>query len=144
MVTTTNNVQIHLLKRTGVKSHWKERDLNAFNWRFSSAFVKMCFLFHFAWGHFAAFVDPFCYLCFVFVMLSCSLKPCGHLLGEGWHLCSPLCNVFCVCFCRLHMWCPVSGGVLDCIDSWSLPSYLLPNLNNASLQRTLNQMNTLK
>ena len=28
-------------------------------------------------------------------------------------------------FCHFPMWCPGSSVVLDCIDSWSLPSYLL-------------------
>ena len=28
-------------------------------------------------------------------------------------------------FCHFPMWCPGSGVVLDCIDSWSLPSFLL-------------------
>ena len=34
----------------------------------------------------ASFVDPFCYLCFTFVLLCYivySLQPCDHLLGKG-------------------------------------------------------------
>ena len=34
--------------------------------------------------------------------------------------------MMCSCgLCHFHMWCPGSGIVLDCIDSWSLPSNLL-------------------
>ena len=33
-----------------------------------------------------------------------------------------LCDVS-LCFCHFPMWCPGSGVVLDCIDSWSLTSY---------------------
>ena len=40
-------------------------------------------------------MDPFCYLCFVSVMLSCnSLQPCDHLLRKGLPLGSLVCNVF--------------------------------------------------
>ena len=35
-----------------------------------------------------------------------------------------LCVVF-LCFCYFPMWCSVSGVVVDCIDFWSLPSFLL-------------------
>ena len=35
-----------------------------------------------------------------------------------------LCDVF-LCFCHFPIWCSGSGVVLDCIDSWSLPSFLL-------------------
>ena len=44
-------------------------------------------------------MDPFCYLCFVCVMLSClsiaALQPCGHLLGKVWPLGSLVCDIFC-------------------------------------------------
>ena len=48
----------------------------------------------------------------------CSLLPCGHLLGKGW-------PVMFIVFCYFPMWYPGSGVVLDCIVSWSLPSFLL-------------------
>ena len=38
-------------------------------------------------------MDHFCYLCFVFVTLSCLLQSCGHLLGKG-YLLALLCVVF--------------------------------------------------
>ena len=46
------------------------------------------------------------------------------LLRKGWPLGSCLC---CLCFCHFPMWYPGSGVVLDCIDSWSLPPFLLCN-----------------
>ena len=60
----------------------------------------------------------FCF-CFAFVCV-CLLMLCSHLLGKGWPHCSPL-------------WCLIvklslshgSGVVLNCIDSWSLPSFLI-------------------
>ena len=66
-------------------------------------------------------MDHFCYLCFVFVMLSCLfivalLPPAGKRL-KSWLSC-----VWCfLCFCHFPMWCPGSGVVLDCMDSRSLP-----------------------
>ena len=55
----------------------------------------------------------------------CLLMPCGHLLGKGWSLGSRLwCLIVAL---SLSHWYPGSGVVLDCIDSWSLPSFLLCN-----------------
>ena len=69
----------------------------------------------------ASFMDHLCYFCLVFVMLS--LMPCGHLLGKGWPLGSRL---WCLIVkLSLSHWYPGSGVVLDCIDSWSLPFFLL-------------------
>ena len=49
--------------------------------------------------------------------------PCGHLLRKGWPLGSRL---WCLIVkLSLSHWYPVSGVVLDCIDSWYLPSFLL-------------------
>ena len=45
-------------------------------------------------------MNHLCYLCFVFVMLSCLFIAalCGHLLGKCWPLCSFVCDVvFFVC-----------------------------------------------
>ena len=53
---------------------------------------------------------------------SARIWPCGHLLGKGWPLGSRL---WCLCFCHFPMWHPGSGAVLDCIDSWSLPPFIL-------------------
>ena len=69
------------------------------------------------------------------------LHLCGHLLRKVWPLGSLLCDVF-FCFVTFsnntpdpghHMgnfpiWCPGSGVVFDCMDSWSLPSSLLLTL----------------
>ena len=72
-----------------------------------------------------SFVDHLCYLCLVFVMFSrvCSLLPCDYLLGKGWPLGSWLwCLLW---FYYFPIWYPRTGVVLDCIDSWPLPSFLL-------------------
>ena len=53
----------------------------------------------------------------------CSLLPCGHLKGKGWPLGSCLWCLF--WFYYLPIWYPGTGVVLDCIDSWSLLSFLL-------------------
>ena len=52
------------------------------------------------------------------------LQPYNHLLGKGWPLGSLVCDVF-WCFCHFPILCLGTGVVLDCIDSWSLPSSLL-------------------
>ena len=65
-------------------------------------------------------------LCLPFLRV-CSLLPCGHLLGKGWPLGS--CMWCLLCFCCFPMWYPGSGVVLDCIVSWSLPSFLLSHVS---------------
>ena len=70
-------------------------------------------------GSFMLFSSCFCYA-YVHV---CLLMPWGRLLGKGWPLGFPL---WCLIVkLSLSCWYPVSGLVLDCIDSWSLPSFLL-------------------
>ena len=70
-------------------------------------------------------MDPFCYLCFLFVMLSCLfIVALRSPARKGWSHGSLVCDVF-LCFCHFPMWCPGSGMVLDCIDNGYLPSYLL-------------------
>ena len=48
--------------------------------------------------------------------LVCSLQPWGYLLGKSWYHGCLVCDVF-FCYCHFPMLCPVSGVVLDCIDS---------------------------
>ena len=68
---------------------------------------------------FILFLSCFCY---AFVCV-CLLMPCGHLLRKGWPLGFRL---WCLIVkLSLSHWYPGSGVVLDCIDSWSLPSFLL-------------------
>ena len=64
-------------------------------------------------------MDPFCNVCFMFVMLSCLFlaalwSPAGK--GKSQYLGSLVCDV-CSCVCAFSMWCLGSGVVLDCIDS---------------------------
>ena len=68
-------------------------------------------------------MDHFCYLCFVFVMLSCLFSAAlWSPAGKG--MISWLSCVWSfVVFCHFPVWCPASGVVLDCIDSPSLPPY---------------------
>ena len=70
-------------------------------------------------------MDNFCYLC---LCLSCflvlSLQPCSRLLRKGLPLGLFVCEVL-LYFCQFTLKSPGSGVELDCIDSLSLPSYLL-------------------
>ena len=60
--------------------------------------------------------------CYAFMHV-CLLMPRGHLLEKGWPLGSRLwCLIVTL---SLSHWYPGSGVVLDCVDSWSLPSILL-------------------
>ena len=53
--------------------------------------------------------------------------PCGHLLGKGWPLGSRLwCLIVTL---SLSHWYPGWGVVLECTDSWYLPSFLLRSLS---------------
>ena len=73
-----------------------------------------------------SFVDPFCYLCFMFssVMLSCLfLAALWSPSGNG--LISWLSWFVLLCFCHFPIWCSGSDVVLGYIDSWSrLPLFL--------------------
>ena len=68
-------------------------------------------------------------LCYAILHVPCRLVI--TCLEKHWLLCVCVCVcvcvlcVFCVCFYHFPIWCPGSGVVLDCIDSWSLPSSLL-------------------
>ena len=60
---------------------------------------------------------------FCYAFMHVCLMPCGHLLGKGRPLGSRLwCLIVTL---SLSQWYLGSGVVLDCIDSWSLPSFLL-------------------
>ena len=62
-------------------------------------------------------MDPFCYLCFVSVMLSCLfIAALWSPAGKSWPLGSLVDDVF-LCFCHFPMWCPGSGVVQDCFNS---------------------------
>ena len=62
-------------------------------------------------------MDHFCYLCFVFIMLSCLfIAALWSPAGKG--LTSWLPGVWCyVLFCHFPVWCSGSGVVLECIES---------------------------
>ena len=88
-------------------------------------------------------MDHFFYLCIMFVMFFvCSLQPCGHLLEKGWPFGSLVCYVL-LCFCHFPMLCHRSGVVLDCIDSLSLPPYLLCRMVCASVRTIIHSKYSL-
>ena len=67
------------------------------------------------------------------ILLYClvsSLQPCDHLLGKGWPPSSLVCYIS-LCFCHFLIWCRRSG-VIDCINSWSVPSSALSWCNVAA------------
>ena len=74
----------------------------------------------------ASFLGHLSYFCLVLLCLHARLfvlMPCSHLLGKGWPLGSRLwCLIVAL---SLSHWYPGSGVVLDSVDSWSLPSFLL-------------------
>ena len=78
--------------------------------------------------------------CFYYAfVLVCLLMPCGHQLGKGWPLGSRL---WCLILkLSLSHWYPGPGVVLDCIDSWSLPSFLLcSNYNDMPKNTTAREL----
>ena len=60
--------------------------------------------------------------CYAFIDV-CLLMPCDHLLGKSWPL--GFCLWCLIVTLSLSHWYPGSGVVLNCIDSWSLPYFLL-------------------
>ena len=61
-----------------------------------------------------SFVDLFCYLCFVFFMLSClSIATLWPPAGKSSPLGPLVCDVF-FCYSYFHMCCHGAGLVLDC------------------------------
>ena len=75
-------------------------------------------------------------VCHAFLSVHCSLVvTCWE---NGCPLDSLVCGVL-LCFCRFPMWCPGSGVVLDCIDSGSLPPYLLP-MRKLHFQKKINKV----
>ena len=80
------------------------------------------FYWPFQGGTFLWIICVVCVLCFS-CFRACSLLPYGHLLGKGWPLGS--CWCYLLYYWYFPMWYPGSGVVLDCIVSWSLPSFLL-------------------
>ena len=80
-------------------------------------------VYYFYWTVFcASFMLFLSLLCYAFVRI-CLLIPCSHLLGNGWPLGSRL---WCLIVkLSLPHWYLGSGMVLDCIDSWALPSFVL-------------------
>ena len=66
------------------------------------------------WILFVIYVSCLCLFSCLFI------APCGQLLRKCWSLGSLVCDVL---LCLSHFSCPGSGVVLDCIDSWYLPSF---------------------
>ena len=78
-------------------------------------------------GSYILFLSDLCtftYFCFCYDFVRvCLLIPCGHLLWMGWPRDSRLWCI--IVTLSLSHWYPGSGVVLDCIDTWYLPSFLL-------------------
>ena len=74
--------------------------------------------------------------CYAFMHV-CLLMPWGHLLGKG---CPPGSRLWClIVTLSLSHWYLGSGVVFDCVDSWSLPFFLLCTLRDLyqELQKVL-------
>ena len=70
-------------------------------------------------------MDHFCYLCFLFAMPSYLFNAAMWSPAQKGLNFWLSCECFFVCFCHFPVWCPGSGVVRDCINSLSLPPYLL-------------------
>ena len=106
-------VLIHIWNKREVGTPWSR--VKPSSYIFLLTFPRWCFFY----GSFMLFLSCFCYA-FVYV---CKLMPCGHLLGKDWPLgFSSWCLIVKL---SLSHWYPVSGVVLNCINSWSLPFFLL-------------------
>ena len=82
-----------------------------------------CVLFAFAPAHCCLVVHEG-YECLVFVMFSrLFIAALWYMKGKGWPL--GFCLWCLLWFCYFPIWYPRTGVVLDCIDSWSLLSFLL-------------------
>ena len=106
-------VLIHIWTKCEVGALWKR--FKPSSKIFLLTVPRRCFF----CGSFMLFLSYFCYA----FLCVCLLMPCGHLLGKGCPLCSRLwCHIVKL---SLSHWYPRSAVVLDCIDSWSLPSFFL-------------------
>ena len=85
-------------------------------------------------GSFMLFLSCFCYA----LMHVSLLMPCGHLLRKGWSLLS--CLLCLIMKVLPSHWYPGLGLVLVCIDSWSLPSFLLSLPTYMKTIQTYNKM----
>ena len=73
-----------------------------------------------------SFVDPLCFCSVLFVLCLCArLIKCALWSPAGKGLTSWLSFVVSAVSLSLSQWYPGSGVAIDCIDSWSLHSYLL-------------------
>ena len=68
-----------------------------------------------------SFLLSMLFVCHVFVSVYCCLVVTCCVRGD---LLALVCDVL-LCFCYFPMWYLGSGVVLDCIDSWSVPFFLL-------------------
>ena len=106
-------VLVHIWTKGGVGAPWNR--FKASGKLILTTAPRRCFF----CGSFMLFLSCFCY---AFVRI-CLLMPYGHLLGKGWSLGSRLCCL--IVKLSLSHWYLGSGVLLDCIDSWSLPSFYL-------------------
>ena len=79
-----------------------------------------------------------CFSCFRI----CSLLPCEFASGERADHLVFVCDVYSR-FCHFPMWYPESCVVLDCIDSWSLQTFLLYRVYKCAFSRYWLYMKTV-
>ena len=72
-------------------------------------------------------------VCHAFAAVHCCLVV---TCWEGAGLLALACDVK-LSFCHVPMWYPGSGVVLDCIDSWSLPPFLLCNFETRYMRKRI-------
>ena len=115
----------HLNYKPSIYVSWSKSELRVrlAQW---NQFKRSSKIFYWPFQGGTSFVDLLCFflswVCYAFVPV-CLFVPCGHLLGRGWLLGF---RFWCLTVrLSLSHWYLGSGVVLDCIESWSLHTYLL-------------------
>ena len=102
---------------------WSTSELG-WGWRCETGLSPPVKYFYWPFQGGTSFVDHLCLLCLVFLMLlRLFIAALWSPAGKG--LTSCYCLWCLLYFCYFSMWYAGSGVVLDCIVSWSLPSFLL-------------------
>ena len=100
--------------------------LDCFGWKICTESIKIGKIFYWPFQGGTSFVDLLCFCSVLCLLCLCArLFICALWSPAGKGLTSWLSFVVSTVSLSLSHWYPGSGVVLDCIDSWSLHTYLL-------------------